>query len=218
VASKKNKDPSEVVDEAIDMSKVASSEETEKVTEAEIEIETETETETEIEIETETETVEVAAKGELDFSLQVAKLQEALVEAKDESLRNQAEMQNILRRSERDIQSAHKYALDKFVAELLPVVDNLERALQSIDQDKEDFKLLAEGVGLTLKGFQDVLMHHKVLSIDPKGEIFDPDLHQAMSILEQPEAAPNTVIDVFQKGYTLNGRLVRPAMVVVAKA
>ena len=206
MASKKNKDPSEVVDEAIDMSKVASSEETEKVTEAEIEIETET------------ETVEVAAKGELDFSLQVAKLQEALVEAKDESLRNQAEMQNILRRSERDIQSAHKYALDKFVAELLPVVDNLERALQSIDQDKEDFKLLAEGVGLTLKGFQDVLMHHKVLSIDPKGEIFDPDLHQAMSILEQPEAAPNTVIDVFQKGYTLNGRLVRPAMVVVAKA
>ena len=206
MASKKNKDPSEVVDEAIDMSKVASSEETEKVTEAEIEIETET------------ETVEVAAKGELDFSLQVVKLQEALVEAKDESLRNQAEMQNILRRSERDIQSAHKYALDKFVAELLPVVDNLERALQSIDQDKEDFKLLAEGVGLTLKGFQDVLMHHKVLSIDPKGEIFDPDLHQAMSILEQPEAAPNTVIDVFQKGYTLNGRLVRPAMVVVAKA
>ena len=213
MASKKNKDPSEVVDEAIDMSKVASSEETEKVTEAEIETETETETETEIE----TETVEVAAKGELDFSLQVVKLQEALVEAKDESLRNQAEMQNVLRRSERDIQNAHKYALDKFVAELLPVVDNLERALQSIDQDKEDFKLLAEGVGLTLKSFQDVLVHHKVLPIDPKGEIFDPDLHQAMSILEQPEAAPNTVIDVFQKGYTLNGRLVRPAMVVVAK-
>ena len=201
MASKKNKDPSELIDEAIDISKVTSSENTEKVTV----------------IETEAETVEVVAKGEPDFSLQIVKLQEELVEAKDESLRNQAEMQNVLRRSERDIQNAHKYALDKFVAELLPVVDNLERALQSIDQDKEDFKLLAEGVGLTLKSFQDVLVQHKVLPIDPKGEIFDPDLHQAMSILEQPEAAPNTVIDVFQKGYTLNGRLVRPAMVVVAK-
>ena len=201
MASQKNKDPSELIDEAIDISKVTSSENTEKVTV----------------IETEAETVEVVAKGEPDFSLQIVKLQEELVEAKDESLRKQAEMQNVLRRSERDIQNAHKYALDKFVAELLPVVDNLERALQSIDQDKEDFKLLAEGVGLTLKSFQDVLVHHKVLPIDPKGEIFDPDLHQAMSILEQPEAAPNTVIDVFQKGYTLNGRLVRPAMVVVAK-
>ncbi|MFT7266733.1 MAG: molecular chaperone GrpE [Porticoccus sp.] len=155
---------------------------------------------------------------ESNLSLQLAKLEADLLESKDESLRNQAEMQNILRRSERDVQNAHKYALDKFVAELLPVVDNLERALQSIDQDKEELKSLAEGVVLTLKSFQDVLARYKVLSIDPKGEVFDPELHQAMSILEMPGVAPNTVVDVFQKGYTLNDRLVRPAMVVVAGA
>jgi molecular chaperone GrpE len=79
-------------------------------------------------------------------------------------------------------------------------------------------KSLAEGVELTLKSFQDVLERQKILPVNPKGDIFNPDLHQAMSILEDPSVSPNTVIDVFQKGYTLNGRLVRPAMVVVAKA
>lgn len=157
------------------------------------------------------------AKKDLDLSSEVELLSKQLIEAKDESLRNQAEMQNIIRRSERDVQNAHKYSLDKFVAELLPVVDNLERALESIDQDKSELKLLAEGVELTLKSFQDLLERQKVVSVNPKGEIFNPDLHQAMSILEEPSVAPNTVIDVFQKGYTLNGRLVRPAMVVVAK-
>jgi molecular chaperone GrpE len=157
------------------------------------------------------------AKKDLDLSSEVEFLSKQLIEAKDESLRNQAEMQNIIRRSERDVQNAHKYSLDKFVAELLPVVDNLERALESIDQDKSELKSLAEGVELTLKSFQDLLERQKVVSVNPKGEIFNPDLHQAMSILEEPSVAPNTVIDVFQKGYTLNGRLVRPAMVVVAK-
>lgn len=157
------------------------------------------------------------AKKDLDLSSEVELLSKQLIEAKDESLRNQAEMQNIIRRSERDVQNAHKYSLDKFVAELLPVVDNLERALESIDQDKSELKSLAEGVELTLKSFQDLLERQKVVSVNPKGEIFNPDLHQAMSILEEPSVAPNTVIDVFQKGYTLNGRLVRPAMVVVAK-
>ena len=164
------------------------------------------------------ESIDPIVDEESDLSLQLAKLEADLLEVKDESLRNQAEMQNILRRSERDVQNAHKYALDKFVAELLPVVDNLERALQSIDQNKEDLKSLAEGVVLTLKSFQDVLARYKVLPIDPKGEVFDPELHQAMSILEMPGSIPNTVVDVFQKGYTLNDRLVRPAMVVVAGA
>jgi len=196
VAGKKNKKSGEVVDDAIDgvtdESKVVSSEQS--------------------------ESIDPIVDEESDLSLQLAKLEADLLEAKDESLRNQAEMQNILRRSERDVQNAHKYALDKFVAELLPVVDNLERALQSIDQNKEDLKSLAEGVVLTLKSFQDVLARYKVLPIDPKGEVFDPELHQAMSILEMPGSTPNTVVDVFQKGYTLNDRLVRPAMVVVAGA
>ena len=196
MTGKKNKKSGEVVSDAIDSatdeSKVVSSEQL--------------------------ESIDPIVDEESDLLLQLAKLEADLMEAKDESLRNQAEMQNILRRSERDVQNAHKYALDKFVAELLPVVDNLERALQSIDQDKEDLKSLAEGVVLTLKSFQDVLARYKVLPIDPKGEVFDPELHQAMSILEMPGAAPNTVVDVFQKGYTLNDRLVRPAMVVVAGA
>ncbi len=196
MAGKKNKKSGEVVDDAIDgvtdESKVVSSEQP--------------------------ESIDPIVDEESDLSLQLAKLEADLLEAKDESLRNQAEMQNILRRSERDVQNAHKYALDKFVAELLPVVDNLERALQSIDQNKEDLKSLAEGVVLTLKSFQDVLARYKVLPIDPKGEVFDPELHQAMSILEMPGSTPNTVVDVFQKGYTLNDRLVRPAMVVVAGA
>ncbi len=196
MTGKKNKKSGEVVNDAIDgatdESKVVSSEQL--------------------------ESIDPIVDEESDLLLQLAKLEADLMEAKDESLRNQAEMQNILRRSERDVQNAHKYALDKFVAELLPVVDNLERALQSIDQDKEDLKSLAEGVVLTLKSFQDVLARYKVLPIDPKGEVFDPELHQAMSILEMPGSAPNTVVDVFQKGYTLNDRLVRPAMVVVAGA
>ena len=149
---------------------------------------------------------------------ELTKLQEELAAAKDQSLRTQAEMQNLRRRSERDVENAHKYALEKFVGELLPVVDNLERALQAIDQDNEAMKALTEGVELTLKNFQDVLVRYKIEPIEPKGQPFDPEFHQAMSMLEMPDEVPNTVVDVFQKGYTLNGRLVRPAMVVVAKA
>ncbi len=166
----------------------------------------------------ELELQESEAEGAPDAVDELAKLQEELIAAKDQSLRTQAEMQNLRRRSERDVENAHKYALEKFVGELLPVVDNLERALQAIDQNDESLKALTEGVELTLKSFQDVLVRYKVEPIDPKGQPFDPEFHQAMSMLEMPEEEPNTVVDVFQKGYTLNRRLVRPAMVVVAKA
>lgn len=166
----------------------------------------------------ELELQESEAEGAPDAVDELAKLQEELIAAKDQSLRTQAEMQNLRRRSERDVENAHKYALEKFVGELLPVVDNLERALQAIDQNDESLKALTEGVELTLKSFQDVLVRYKVEPVDPKGQPFDPEFHQAMSMLEMPEEVPNTVVDVFQKGYTLNGRLVRPAMVVVAKA
>lgn len=140
-----------------------------------------------------------------------------LASAKEQVLRTQAEMQNLRRRLERDVENAHKYALEKFVGELLPVVDNLERAIRAIDETNDEFKAVGEGIELTLKSFLDVLDRFKVAPVDPKGESFDPELHQAMSMLELQEVQPNTVIDVFQKGYTLNGRLVRPAMVVVAK-
>ena len=142
-------------------------------------------------------------------------LQEDLSHAREDVLRAQAEMQNLRRRAERDVENAHKYALEKFVGELLPVADNLERAL-AVDADNGD--AVREGVALTLKSFLDVLKRFNVEQVDPGGQPFDPALHEAMSTVPNPDVEPNTVIEVFQKGYTLNGRLVRPAMVVVAKA
>ena len=149
---------------------------------------------------------------------EVEQLTTDLANAKDQVLRTHAEMQNLRRRMERDVENAHKYALEKFVGELLPVVDNLERSIQAMADIDGDFKAVSDGIELTLKSFQDVLARFKVEAVDPGGEAFNPDLHQAMSMLEVPDAKPNTVIDVFQKGYTLNGRLIRPAMVVVAKS
>ena len=145
-------------------------------------------------------------------------LQEQVSKANDQVLRVQAEMQNVRRRVERDVENAHKYALDKFTAELLPVVDNLERALSTIDAADDAQKAVATGLELTLKSFFDVLGRFKIEVIDPAGQPFDADLHQAVSMVPNPDLEPNTVMDVFQKGYTLNGRLVRPAMVVVSKA
>ena len=149
---------------------------------------------------------------------EVEQLTTDLANAKDQVLRTHAEMQNLRRRMERDVENAHKYALEKFVGELLPVVDNLERSIQAMADVDGDFKAVSDGIELTLKSFQDVLARFKGEAVDPGGEAFNPDLHQAMSMLEVPDAKPNTVIDVFQKGYTLNGRLIRPAMVVVAKS
>ena len=165
-----------------------------------------------------TETQPEESQAEESQELSVEQVVADLAEAKDHVLRTQAEMQNLRRRMERDVENAHKYALEKFVGELLPVVDNLERAISAIDVSNEEFKAVGEGIELTLKSFLDVLGRFKVDTLDPKGEAFDPELHQAMSILEMQEVKPNTVVDVFQKGYTLNGRLVRPAMVVVSKA
>ena len=138
--------------------------------------------------------------------------------ANDQVLRVQAEMQNVRRRAERDVENAHKYALDKFAADLLPVVDNLERALAAIDSADEGQKAVAEGLELTLKSFMDVLTRYKIEAIDPAVQPFDAELHQAVSMVPNPDLEHNTVMDVFQKGYSLNGRLVRPAMVVVSQA
>ena len=149
---------------------------------------------------------------------QIEQLEQQVAEANDNVLRVQAEMQNLRRRSERDVENAHKFALDKFSADLLPVVDNLERALAAIDSDDDSQKAIAEGIELTLKSFLDVLKRFKIEAVDPAGQPFDADLHQAVSMVPNPDMEPNTVMDVFQKGYTLNGRLIRPAMVVVSSA
>lgn len=162
-----------------------------------------------------------AAQTEVESSAlenpELEELQQELNDAREQILRTQAEMQNLRRRMERDVESAHKFALEKFVAELLPVVDNLERAIASVPTDYPDNQTILEGIELTLKSFIGVLEKFAVTAVDPKGEAFDPQLHEAMSTQPSSDYPPNTVIEVFQKGYTLNGRLVRPAMVVVAK-
>tara|TARA_E500000178_G_C16900199_1_gene697708 strand:+ start:494 stop:1039 length:546 start_codon:yes stop_codon:yes gene_type:complete len=140
-----------------------------------------------------------------------------LMEVKDKLLRIQAEMQNVRRRAQRDLENAHKFALDKFVSALLPVVDNLDRAVDIIDEVDEAQRPVADGLKLTLKSFLDVLTQFHVEQVDPSGVPFDAELHQAVSTVQNSEVEPNTVIDVYQKGYVLNGRLVRPAMVTVAK-
>jgi molecular chaperone GrpE len=149
---------------------------------------------------------------------QFAELQDELAQMKDMALRAQADAQNVKRRAEMDVEKARKFALESFARDLLPVVDNLERALEAASASEEQAKPIAEGVELTLKSLLDVLKKFKIEGVDPQGEPFDPQLHQAMSMVENPEVEPNTVIAVMQKGYTLNARLLRPAMVMVSKA
>lgn len=147
----------------------------------------------------------------------MAKLEEDLNAARDAALRAQADAQNIKRRAEQDVEKARKFALESFCKELLPVVDNLERTLAVTAGHDESVRPIIEGVELTLKSFTDALRKFNIEPVDPQGEPFDPQLHQAMSLVENPDVEPNTVIAVMQKGYTLNARLVRPAMVMVSK-
>lgn len=149
---------------------------------------------------------------------QIASLTADLETARENALRAQADAQNARRRAEQDVEKAHKFGLERMVNDLLPVVDNLERALSAIDASNEALAPVAEGIQLTLKSFIDSLARHHVVAVDPQGAPFDPQLHQAVSAVPNPDVEPNTVLNVFQKGYTLHGRLVRPAMVVVSKA
>jgi len=149
------------------------------------------------------------------LAAQVEELEQSLAEAKDQALRAAAEAQNVRRRAEQEAEKARKFALEKFVKELLPVVDSLEKALESMQDDASEAH--REGVSMTLKMQLDVLSKFGVESIEPQGEPFDPQVHEAMAMVPNPELDPNTVMDVIQKGYLLNGRLVRPAMVVVSQ-
>ena len=143
---------------------------------------------------------------------------EQVQNAKDDLLRVQAEMQNLRRRTEQDIEKAHKYGQEKLSIELLAVMDNLERSQEAAsDSEDEAVKAIRAGVDLTVKGFVDCFKKFNIETIDPLGEPFDPQLHQAMSMQENTESEPNTVIAVMQKGYTLHGRVIRPAMVMVSK-
>jgi molecular chaperone GrpE len=165
------------------------------------------------------EAADDGSSGEiLSAEEQIERLEEELAIARDAVLRAQADSQNVTRRAEQDVEKARKFALERFCGELLPVVDNLERALEAAVGDNDIVKPIAEGVELTLKSFHDALKKFHIVTVDPAGEPFDPQLHQAMSMVENGDVEPNTVIAVMQKGYTLNGRLVRPAMVMVSKS
>lgn len=158
--------------------------------------------------------VELTLEEALD---RLADAEEECRRAEDKLLRIQAEMQNLRRRTEQDIERAHKFGQEKFSSELLVVMDNLERALNAASEhDDEVVKAIHEGVNLTLKSFADCFAKFNIEEVDPMGEPFDPALHQAMSIQENGEVEPNTVIAVMQKGYTLHGRVLRPAMVMVS--
>ncbi len=162
---------------------------------------------------------EVATNQEVSVeSLQQAleQAQEKINELTDMSLRVRAEADNIRRRAERDVENAHKYALEGFVEALLPVIDSLEQGLAQATSTEEG-QALKQGMELTLKMFADTLTRKNVEQLNPIGEIFNPEKHEAMSMQENPEFEPNAIIAVFQKGYSLNGRIVRPARVVVNK-
>ena len=137
-------------------------------------------------------------------------------ESSDKAVRATAELDNIRKRTSRDIENAHKYALERFVNELLPVVDSMELGINA-SQSAEDIESLREGMDLTLKMLFDCMSKFGVKTIDPAGEKFDPEWHEAVSMQELEGSKPGQVVTVMQKGYELNGRLVRPAMVVVAK-
>ena len=147
---------------------------------------------------------------------QLEKLQEQSKVSLDKVVRAQAEMENLRKRAARDVENAHKYALERFTSELLPIIDSLELGLSASVKAK-NLDDLCKGMELTLEMFNTVMEKFGITMIEPKGEKFNPELHDAVSMQETNDSNSGIIIEVMQKGYTLNGRLIRPAMVVVAK-
>ncbi|MCC2666893.1 MAG: hypothetical protein K0R24_1472 [Gammaproteobacteria bacterium] len=165
----------------------------------------------------EAETVEPVASSYEELQKQLAAEKEKATQYWDRLLRQQAEKENLERRAERDIASAHKYALEKFVLALLPIVDGLERAVTAYSTEKAESGSLLDGVNMTLKMFYTTLEKFGVQQVDPQGQAFNHEFHEAVSTQIDCDTKPGSVISVLQKGYTLNNRLVRPALVIVAK-
>lgn len=161
-------------------------------------------------------TVDEARIQELEAAL--AKAEATITEQKDGVLRAKAEAENARRRASGEVEKARKFALEGFAGELINVVDNLERALQSANASDDAVKPVMEGVEITYKSFISTVEKYGITPIDPQGQPFNPEQHQAMSMQESEEFAPNTVMAVMQKGYLINGRLLRPAMVMVSKS
>ncbi len=148
---------------------------------------------------------------------QLAKAQETIKDYWDQMMRLRAEIDNNRKRAERDVENAHKYALKNFIENLLPVIDSMEMGMAAARAENATLESIREGSEMTMTMLLQLLEKQGLETIDPRGEKFDPEKHQAMSMIEVADAESNTVVEVMQKGFTLNDRLVRPAMVVVAK-
>ena len=162
---------------------------------------------------------EIPAASDISAEDLVARLEAAEAKAGenwDQFLRAKAEIENLRRRAERDLENAHKYALDRITQELLPVVDSMELGLAAATSDGASVEKLQEGTELTLKMLLTALEKFGITPVDPEGERFNPEYHQAMTTQPSSIVEPNTVLNVFQKGYLLNDRLIRPALVVVS--
>ena len=156
-------------------------------------------------------------EGQDSIEQQLEKAQETIKDYWDQMMRLRAEIENNRKRAERDIENAHKYALKNFVENLLPIIDSMEMGQNAAIADNATLESIREGSALTMNMFVQVLEKNGLQQIDPLGEKFDPERHQAISMIEAEGADSNSVIEVMQKGFMLNERLVRPAMVVVAK-
>ncbi len=160
-------------------------------------------------------------EDEVLINTRIIELEQKLLEAqkreRETLLRAKAEVENIRRRTEQDIEKIHKFSLEQFANELLPVIDNLERAIELVNQKKNEAMSMLEGLELTLKSFLTAINKYGIQVVVEKDIPFNPELHQAMTTIDSDEHESNQVIDVMQKGYTLNGRLLRPAMVIVSK-
>ncbi len=166
------------------------------------------------EVSEETETEEPTIES---LSEQIEALKTSAADSLDKAVRAQAELDNVRKRTARDIENAHKYALDKFINGLLPVLDSMELGINA-SENMEDTSSLREGMELTMKMFCSSLEKSGVSPVDPqKGDKFNPDQHEAVNMQEVDDAESGTVVTTLQKGYELNGRLIRPAMVIVAK-
>ncbi len=170
--------------------------------------------------------MEASIEQELDEAVEIEQdLGRLLEEAKskadenwDQLIRARAELDNLRRRQKKELENAHKYGIEKFVRELLPIKDSLELGLTAAQNESADVASLLQGTEMTLDLFAAAMDKFEIVEVNPEGQPFDPEFHQAMSMVPSSDVEPNTVITVIQKGYTLKGRLVRPAMVMVAQA
>ncbi len=160
---------------------------------------------------------EILEQDQKDLFAEVEKLQQEVTEVKDKLIRSHADIENLRKRHIKELENAHKYSIEKFASELLAVVDSLEMGVQAAEQEQVDLEKIKEGSELTLKMLKQLFEKFDIEVINPEGQKFNPDYHQAMSMQPVEGYEPNMVVSVMQKGYKIADRLLRPAMVMVSK-